>query len=162
MNAKSFATTLAIAVGLFTAGQANAQYDAESSLQQRLFQNQYTQPGASEVNARLYMAPQPVPANVGHTYYTYEPFYPHEHLYTHRRTYYNYYAGPEAFYGDACKRKATGGGALNKTDVVWQSGNMHYGNFPGSLTSLQSLQYKFYNRRYCLGATCDRRGLWKW
>ena len=33
----------------------------------------------------------PVPAWVGHTYYTYQPFLPNELLYQHHRTYYRYY-----------------------------------------------------------------------
>lgn len=39
----------------------------------------------------MYMAPGPVPAHVGHTYYTYQPFMPHEMLYKHKRTYHRYY-----------------------------------------------------------------------
>ena len=154
MYAKSIASALAIVIGFFAVGQVNAQYESGQydnySLQQRLFQNQYTQPGASTAHAALYIAPQPVPAHVGHTYYTYEALYPHEHLYAHRRTYYNYYAGPEAFYRDDCKRHS-GGGALNKTTVCWQAGNSHYGNFPWNSTALQNLHYKFASKRYCLG-----------
>ncbi len=33
----------------------------------------------------------PRTANVGHTYYTYQPFMPHEMLYKHKRTYHRYY-----------------------------------------------------------------------
>ena len=37
--------------------------------------------------AQLYVAPRPVPPRVGHTWYTYPPFLPHEFLYRHRRHY---------------------------------------------------------------------------
>ena len=39
------------------------------------------------VGAQLYVAPQPVPARVGHTWVTYPPFMPHEFLYQHKRRY---------------------------------------------------------------------------
>lgn len=56
------------------------------------------------VSAGLYPAPGPVPAFVGHTYYTYEPLYPHEMLYPHHRTYHRYYDG---------------GRGLTRTSVRW-------------------------------------------
>ena len=37
--------------------------------------------------AQLYVSPRPVPPRVGHTWYTYPPFMPHEFLYKHRRRY---------------------------------------------------------------------------
>jgi hypothetical protein len=37
--------------------------------------------------AQLYVAPRPVPPRVGHTWYTYPTFMPHEFLYKHRRHY---------------------------------------------------------------------------
>ena len=37
--------------------------------------------------AQLYVAPRPVPPHVGHTWYTYPPFMPHEFLYKHHRRY---------------------------------------------------------------------------
>ena len=43
------------------------------------------------VPAEMYLAPQPVPAYVGHTYFTYQPMMPHELLYQHHRTYYRHY-----------------------------------------------------------------------
>lgn len=161
---KKFAVALALAFGMFAASQVMAQdcgygygYGVQPP-QNRLFQNQYTQAGASQYNAALYIAPQPVPSRVGHTYYTYEALYPHEHLYQHRRRYFNYYAGPEAFYGDPCKRRPTGGGAVNRTTVIWQAGCQHYGNFPFSLTTLQRAQYNLFRKKYCLGASCSGTG----
>jgi hypothetical protein len=56
-----------------------------------LFYNFYVPPTCGGVGAELYLAPLPVPANVGHTYYTYQPFLPHEFLYKHHRTYHRYY-----------------------------------------------------------------------
>ena len=40
-----------------------------------------------EFSAQLYVAPRPVPPYVGHTWYTYPPFLPHEFLYKHHRKY---------------------------------------------------------------------------
>lgn len=43
-----------------------------------LFQQYYADPGrCGIVGAELYPSPLPVPAHVGHTYYTYQPMYPH-------------------------------------------------------------------------------------
>lgn len=56
-----------------------------------LFYNFYTQGQANRANAQMYMSPGPVPPNVGHTYYTYQPFYPHEYLYGHKNRFHNYY-----------------------------------------------------------------------
>ena len=58
-----------------------------------LFYNYYTQGYANAVNAQMYVAPLPVPPNVGHTFYTYQPFMPHEMLYWHKDRYHNYYDG---------------------------------------------------------------------
>ncbi len=59
--------------------------------QPNLFQNQYTQGQANGVNAQMYLSPVPVPPHVGHTYYTYQPFMPHEMLYRHTDRFHNYY-----------------------------------------------------------------------
>lgn len=58
---------------------------------QQLFANQYTQGMANQATAEMYVAPVPTPAWVGHTYYTYQPFYPHEMLHSHVDRYHNYY-----------------------------------------------------------------------
>ncbi|NIP84887.1 MAG: hypothetical protein GTO03_04750 [Planctomycetales bacterium] len=54
-----------------------------------LFYNHYVGPGicGNGVPAKMYLAPRPTPAWVGHTYVTYQPLMPHEFLYKHRRTY---------------------------------------------------------------------------
>ena len=52
-----------------------------------LFQQYYADPGrCGMVGAELYPSPLPVPAHVGHTYYTYQPFYPHLWMETHNHT----------------------------------------------------------------------------
>ncbi|MFM8377741.1 MAG: hypothetical protein ACKOB1_00290 [Planctomycetia bacterium] len=56
-----------------------------------VFYNFYVPPvpagPAPGFGAQLYVAPRPVPPRVGHTWYTYPPFMPHEFLYKHRRHY---------------------------------------------------------------------------
>ncbi|MCA9194334.1 MAG: hypothetical protein KDB03_21340 [Planctomycetales bacterium] len=56
-----------------------------------LFLNNYTETG--EATAPLYVSPLPVPQWVGHTYYTYQPLYPHEMTYWHNHRYHAYYDG---------------------------------------------------------------------
>jgi hypothetical protein len=62
--------------------------------QKDLFYNYYAQPGPFyNTPGKLYVSPLPVPANVGHTYTTYQPFMPHEYTYKHKRAYYTYNPG---------------------------------------------------------------------
>ena len=62
--------------------------------QKDLFYNYYAQPGPyNGAAAQMYVCPQPVPAFVGHTYVTYQPFMPHEYTYKHERSYYTYNPG---------------------------------------------------------------------
>ena len=56
-----------------------------------LFYNYFVPPTCGGVGAQLYVAPLPVPAHVGHTYFTYQPFFPHEFMYHHYRAYHRYY-----------------------------------------------------------------------
>jgi hypothetical protein len=56
-----------------------------------LFYNYYTQGNCNTANAQMYLSPLPVPPNVGHTFYTYQPFYPHHMLYWHKDRYHRYY-----------------------------------------------------------------------
>lgn len=56
-----------------------------------LFYNYYTQGYANQTNAQMYLSPLPVPPYVGHTFGTYQPFYPEEYLYWHKNRYHNYY-----------------------------------------------------------------------
>ena len=56
-----------------------------------LFRQYYAPNNCGGPVAALYPAPHAVPEMVGHTYYTYQPLYPHEFLYPHHRTYHRYY-----------------------------------------------------------------------
>lgn len=58
-----------------------------------LFADQYTQGSANQATASMYVSPVPVPAWVGHTYYTYQPLYPHEYMHLHGHRYHSYYDG---------------------------------------------------------------------
>ena len=60
---------------------------------QPLFENYFTQGNANQATAGMYISPIGVPGNVGHTYYTYQPFYPHQYLYQHHDRYHSYYDG---------------------------------------------------------------------
>lgn len=68
-----------------------------------LFYNYY-QPNNNGSTAAAFPAPYPTPSLVGHTYNTYQPFYPTEMLYTHHRTYHQHY---------------NNGMGLNRTKVRW-------------------------------------------
>ena len=56
-----------------------------------LFYNYYTQGVSNSANAQMYLSPHPIPPNVGHTFYTYQPFYPHHMLYHHQDRFHRYY-----------------------------------------------------------------------
>lgn len=58
---------------------------------QPLFDNYFTQGNANQATAGMYISPIGVPGWVGHTYYTYQPFYPHHYLYHHHDRYHSYY-----------------------------------------------------------------------
>ena len=60
---------------------------------QDLFYNFYEGPDPSGTAAAMYVSPRPVPAYVGHTYTTYQPFMPHEYLYRHTRSHYAHTPG---------------------------------------------------------------------
>ncbi len=71
-----------------------------------LFYNYYTQGNSNGVNAQMYLSPLPVPPNVGHTFMTYQPFYPEEMLYWHKNKFHNNYDN---------------GRGLNRTRAVYYS-----------------------------------------
>ena len=56
-----------------------------------LFQNYYVNPACGGLGSTLYVSPGPIPAHVGHTYFTYQPLMPHEFRYPHHRTYHKSY-----------------------------------------------------------------------
>ena len=60
---------------------------------QDLFYNYYEGPYPSGTAAQMYISPLPVPANVGHTYTTYQPLMPHEMMYHHKRSHYAHVPG---------------------------------------------------------------------
>ncbi|MCA9130047.1 MAG: hypothetical protein KDB22_23325 [Planctomycetales bacterium] len=85
------ATRLLIAIAVFGVGSVGASAIAQDNYGPQLFANQYTQGFSNQATAQMYVSPQPVPQWVGHTYYTYQPFYPHEMLYQHVDRYHSYY-----------------------------------------------------------------------
>lgn len=95
------------------APQANAGY-RNGGQRPDLFYNYYYQYGNNGLPVGMYTAPRPVPPVVGHVYYTYQPFLPHEHLYGHYRTYFNY----------------NGGCLTNRTTVNWTSGHIRRTELP--------------------------------
>ncbi|MEM6471504.1 MAG: hypothetical protein AAF802_18225 [Planctomycetota bacterium] len=56
-----------------------------------LFYNFYSKGNCNSANAQMYISPQPVPHFVGHTFFTYQPFYPHEYMYWHKNKFHNEY-----------------------------------------------------------------------
>jgi hypothetical protein len=117
-----------------------------------LFQNFYTPQGPSLSTAAMYNAPHPVPYWVGSSMYTYQPFYPHEHLYQHTKNYYNYYGSADQFYSDNLQH-GRGGDALNRTTVVYKGTGYHFGNFPFSSLAAQRLKYNIHAHKYGLRGT---------
>lgn len=85
----SLLASVALAAALCMGGSVSAQ--EHGGVGPHLFANQYTQGGANQATAQMYVAPVPVPAWVGHTYYTYQPLYPHEMTYSHTHRYHSYY-----------------------------------------------------------------------
>ena len=85
-----------------------------------LFYNYYVPGTCGGVPAAMYLAPHPVPPLMGHTYITYQPFMPHEMLYTHHRSYYRYYDG---------------GRGMTRVNVRWYR--------PPSVTTLHAIKHPF-------------------
>ena len=56
-----------------------------------LFYNYFTKGNCNQTNAQMYLSPLPVPPNVGHTFFTYQPFYPHHMMYAHKDRFHRYY-----------------------------------------------------------------------
>lgn len=91
---------------------------APASRQLDLFYNYYMGTSGGSRPAAMYPAPRPVPAVVGHVYYTYQPFLPHEYMYSHHREYFTYYGN---YYGyGAC----AGMPSINHTIVRYQRGTI--------------------------------------
>jgi hypothetical protein len=60
-------------------------------LQPHLFYNFYVGGNCGSIPAGMYPSPMPTPPVVGHTFYTYQPLLPHEHMYAHKRVYHHHY-----------------------------------------------------------------------
>lgn len=58
---------------------------------QPLFNNYFTQGYSNQAEAGMYISPVGVPGWVGHTYVTYQPFWPHEYTWRHHDRYHSYY-----------------------------------------------------------------------
>lgn len=82
-----FLSALALLTMISFAGFAHAQ----DGYVPQLFTNHYTQGYMNQATAEMYVAPVPAPQWAGHTYYTYQPLYPHEMMYRHRERYHSYY-----------------------------------------------------------------------
>ncbi|MCA9131941.1 MAG: hypothetical protein KDA45_02250 [Planctomycetales bacterium] len=83
--------SLAIVVAVLSIATRTASAQEYYGSGPQLFANQYTQGAMNQATAKMYVAPVPVPEWVGHTYYTYQPLYPHEMLYAHTHRYHSYY-----------------------------------------------------------------------
>ena len=98
MGVALFATVLGLSIAQCANAQLRPGWDGKRHIsyqqQKDLFYNYYAQPGPyNGAAAELYISPRPVPAFVGHTWNTYQPFYPHESMYRHQRGYYTYNPG---------------------------------------------------------------------
>ena len=60
-------------------------------LNPNLFGQFYVGGNCGSIPAGMYPSPMPTPPLVGHTYYTYQPLYPHEFMYAHKRVYHHHY-----------------------------------------------------------------------
>jgi hypothetical protein len=60
-------------------------------LNPHLFYNFYVGGNCGSIPAAMYPTPMPTPPLVGHTYFTYQPLYPHEFMYAHKRVYHHHY-----------------------------------------------------------------------
>lgn len=147
MNRTILAALAMFAALAFVSHTASAQ-TGQGNLPNYLFP-QYTTQGQGGMTAGQYPAPHPVPSHVGESYYTYQPLMPHEMMYEHQRSYYNYY-NDGSFKG--------GGPSLNVTSVRWQNGHGGYRPLPMSNYYLSKLQYGLAKRAYCLGGDCGISG----
>jgi hypothetical protein len=94
----TFAALLSLTAADCARAELKAGWDGKRHIsyqqQKDLFYNYYAQPGPyNGAAAGMYVSPRPVPANVGHTWITYQPYMPHEFTYKHKRAYYTHTAG---------------------------------------------------------------------
>lgn len=116
-------TALALVAAGFAAASVASTARAEEGLWKRhisyqnkqdLFYNYYEGPDPSGTTTAMYISPRPVPAHVGHTYTTYQPYMPHEYMYKHTRSHYAHACG--AGWSRSKVRYCTGGLRL---DHIW-------------------------------------------
>ncbi len=108
-----FSAVAAVVAGLFSCCPlANAEGKWQRSINYQnkkdLFANYYVGPCPCGTAAQMYVAPQPVPANVGHTYVPYQPLMPHELMYKHTRSHYAH----------------TPGAGWTRSKVRWRTGGL--------------------------------------
>jgi hypothetical protein len=108
-----FGALAAVAVGLFCScslAKAEGMWQRSITYQNKndLFANYYVGPCPCGTAAQMYVSPQPVPANVGHTYTTYQPLMPHEFMYKHTRSHYAH----------------TPGAGWTRSKVRWRTGGL--------------------------------------
>ena len=108
-----FGALTAVAVGLFSScslAQAEGTWQRSISYQNKkdVFANYYVGPCPCGTAAQMYVSPLPVPANVGHTYTTYQPLMPHELMYRHTRSHYAH----------------TPGAGWTRSKVRWRTGGL--------------------------------------
>ncbi|MGL4513928.1 MAG: hypothetical protein ACRCT8_12630 [Lacipirellulaceae bacterium] len=107
-----------------------------------LFYNSYVGPQPSGTAAQMYVSPLPTPANVGHTYTTYQPFMPHEYMYKHHRSYYTH--NPGAGWTRAKVRYGTSGTLLQAASFgLYDHGRGHWPHLPFANTEYAP-SYPFY------------------
>jgi len=70
----------------FVADSAQAQGPVRARLAAPGIAQQYVE-DEGLIGSKMYPSPRPVPAWVGHTYYTYQPFYPHKFMWSHYDVY---------------------------------------------------------------------------
>lgn len=105
-----------VCLGLTTTAQAVnwfRPYVEES--QPDVFYNYYVPGNGGQTPAAMYPSPYPTPPLVGHTYFTYQPWMPHEQMYKHHYTQHQYYDN---------------GMGMNRTKVKW--------SYPPVRTALQN------------------------
>jgi hypothetical protein len=124
--------TLALGLVASTAAADNNGWEGRRRISQQrpndLFYNYYVGPQPSGTAAQMYVAPVPVPPAMGHTYTTYQPFMPHEHMYRHHRSYWTHHPGAgwirtSVRYGTHANRlQAASFGLFDDTYFGWLQG----------------------------------------
>ncbi|MEM6799135.1 MAG: hypothetical protein AAF589_06445 [Planctomycetota bacterium] len=116
MQRRSITLLAALVAVALVAGEALAETgwsgQRKISFQRKndLFYNYYVGPEPSGTAAQMYVSPMPVPERVGHTYGTYQPLYPHEFTYGHKRSWWTH--NPGAGWTRTKVRYGAGGGFL--------------------------------------------------